>query len=250
VRIAPLKTSPDFVRFQRAYNPNADYHFFTTSTAEFNNAVAAGYRDETAGQPGFQVVSDYAAGTALIHRLYNLTTGRHYYTVSAGERDSLVRIGWRFEKDEGFMAVGPGAGLTEVFRLYNRNSGVHLYTENAASKNSILAAFPGIWEQHSSLGFATAIGANGVTRSAGSLIVAAHAEPASEILSSDVNSPLPLAIASPSTPTASGFATILSVTESTPANDFVAPSNGDEPDPAALDILYTGDLLSDLIPAW
>jgi hypothetical protein len=178
VLIAPLKTSADSLRFQRAYNPNADYHFFTTSTAEFNNAVAAGYRDETAGQPGFQVVSDYVAGSALIHRLYNLTTGRHYYTVSAGERDSLVKIGWKFEKDEGFMFVGPGAGLSEVFRLYNRNSGVHLYTENAASKNAILSAFPGIWEQHSSLGFATAVGANGVVRSAGSLIVAAAtAEP-------------------------------------------------------------------------
>jgi hypothetical protein len=251
VRIAPLKTASDPVRFQRAYNPNADYHFFTTSAPEFNNAVSAGYLDETTGQPGFSVVSDYVAGTALIHRLYNLTTGRHYYTVSAGERDSLVRIGWRFEKDEGFMSVGLAAGLTEVFRLYNRNSGVHLYTENAGAKDVILASFPGIWEQHTSLGFARAAGTDGVTRSSGSLIVAA-AEPGTEtpVIRTTVVTTTTLAIAVPPPAAALASVATLGVVD-TPAANSAPPrvaDSGAETD--SLDTLFAGDFLTELLPAW
>jgi len=59
-----------------------------------------------------------------------------------------------YEKDEGFMFSSQASGTIEIFRLYNTNSGVHLYTGNAAEKDAILAQFPGIWFQHSSLGFA------------------------------------------------------------------------------------------------
>jgi hypothetical protein len=154
VEIAALQTSTTENRFYRAYNPNADYHFFTTNRGEFTNAVAAGYRDETTGQQGFSIPADYVAGATIVHRMYNLSNGRHYYTLNSAERDILVQTGWRFEKDEGFMFTSPGAGRVEVFRLYNTITGVHLYTENAAIKTAILAQFPGTWVQHDSLGFA------------------------------------------------------------------------------------------------
>jgi hypothetical protein len=86
--------------------------------------------------------------------MYNPNSGRHYYTASAGERDSLKGVGWVYEKDEGFIHTSLQTGTTEVFRLYNNNSGVHLYTASAGEKNAILAAFPGIWVQHTSFGFA------------------------------------------------------------------------------------------------
>lgn len=153
----------------RAYNPNADYHFYTTSYAEFSAAVKAGYRDETVYHPGFSVLLTHEAGSLPIHRLYNLDSGRHYYTASSQERDFLVNIipppangpdtrtsGWRYEKDEGFIFTSQQAGTTEIFRLYNRNSGVHLYTQDATEKDNILRQFPGIWVQHTSLGFAFA----------------------------------------------------------------------------------------------
>lgn len=154
VEISSRHTSSPEVRFYRAYNPNADYHFFTTNRGEFTNAVAAGYRDESQGQQGFSIPTDYVSGASIMHRMYNLSNGRHYYTLNDAERDALVEAGWRFEKDEGFMFTTPGTGRLEVFRLYNRNTGVHLYTENAAVKSAILAAYPGIWEQHDSLGYA------------------------------------------------------------------------------------------------
>lgn len=153
------------VRFLRSYNPSADYHFFTTNTLEFNAALGGGYRNEATNQTGFALGYDPLPGAVPIFRLYNLETGRHYYTTNRVERDYLVglvpvtdpnynRIGWRYELDEPFVYPVQVPGTVEIFRLYNRNSGVHLYVESAAIKDGVLAAGGGVWEQHNSLGFA------------------------------------------------------------------------------------------------
>jgi hypothetical protein len=142
------------VSMWRAYNRTADYHFFTTSEGEFQAAVANGYTDESTGKPTFFVLNTGESGSGPVFRMYNPNAGRHYYTASAYERDSLRDVGWVYEKDEGFVFPSLEAQTTEVFRLYNKNSGVHLYTADAAEKDAILARFPGIWFQHASLGFA------------------------------------------------------------------------------------------------
>lgn len=141
-------------RMYRAYNPNADYHFFTTSSGEFSNAVAHGYSDETTGKGGFSVRAGQYVGTSALYRLYNSNDGRHYYTLSAGERDALQRTGWNYEAIEGFMFSSATSGTVEIFHLYNNNSGSHLFTESVSVKNAVLNAFPGIWVQQRSLGFA------------------------------------------------------------------------------------------------
>jgi hypothetical protein len=141
------------VAMYRAYNFTADYHFFTISQPEAENAVASGYRKEWPPLP-FRVASTQVAGSSALIRMYNPNNGRHLYTLSAGERDFLMGQGLICEKDEGFMLPAPQAGVVEVFRMYNRNSGTHLYTQNAAEKDFLLATFPGIWEQHASLGWA------------------------------------------------------------------------------------------------
>lgn len=146
--------------FLRAYNPTADYHFFTTNSIEFTNAVNHGYVDESTGQSGFLVYVDAVPGARAIHRLYNQNNGRHYYTTSDGERDFLISLGgWRFETDEGYLFTAATSGTVEIFRLYNSVSGVHLYTSNSVMKDAILAitnsgtgTHP--WAQHSSLGYA------------------------------------------------------------------------------------------------
>jgi hypothetical protein len=166
-RVVPTASLVDDTGLFRAYNPVADYHFFTTSRAEFDNAVTAGYMDETAGRSGIRVGGSAAPGLAPVYRLYNLQTGRHYYTVNTAERDALVAIvpppavgpdlrvtGWRFEKIEGYIRPGSTDGTVEVHRLYNKMTGVHLYLESGAAADQVLAKFPGVWERHSSFGFA------------------------------------------------------------------------------------------------
>ena len=166
VNVNPLDVSQiRKIRFLRAYNPTADYHFFTTNSFEFNAAVNGGYQNEVTNQTGFALGFDPLPGAVPIFRLYNLETGRHYYTTNAVERDSLVakvpitdpnynRIGWRYELDEPFIYPVQVPGTVEIFRLYNKKTGVHLYVESAAIKDAVLATGGGVWEQHNSLGFA------------------------------------------------------------------------------------------------
>jgi hypothetical protein len=183
---ATLKVStaePRSTRMYRAYNPNADFHFFTTSFAQFDNAVRAGYRDETAGNSGFEVLESPLTddvGTATpIYRVYNLQRGFHYYTLNLNEKNFLVNIvpppasgpdtrttGWRDEGIEGYMYAAPAgstapSGTTLVHRLYNNNSGVHLFTQDVNVRNAILAAFPGVWVEHDPVGYGFAVNASG-----------------------------------------------------------------------------------------
>lgn len=141
-------------RMYRAYNIERDFHFFTQNRLEFQSAVSAGWRDETTGQKGFSVTQEPLANTQLLNRLYNPNKGSHYYTLDVNERDALVNVGWVSEGTVGRLFTTQSPGTTELFRLYNRNSGVHLFTIEASVKNAILAAYPGIWEQHASVGYA------------------------------------------------------------------------------------------------
>ena len=181
LKVANAEPRP--TRMYRAYNPNVDFHFFTTSFAQFDNAVRAGYRNETTGNPGFEVlegaVSDDLGTATPIYRVYNLQRGFHYYTLNLNEKNFLVNIvpppvsgpdtrttGWRDEGIEGYMYAAPSgstapAGTTLVHRLYNNNSGVHLFTQDVNVRNAILAAFPGVWVQHDPLGYGFAVTASG-----------------------------------------------------------------------------------------
>lgn len=152
-------------RFGRMYNPTANFHFFTANHAEFlalRNNPASGYLDETTNRQGF-VLLNFNFGTpelAPLYRLYNPVAGFHYYTFNTSERNYLVGLGWRYERDEGFIYTRPptpfdptlGSPPVEIFHLYNRASGSHLYTESTSTRDAILA-LPN-WERQTSLGFA------------------------------------------------------------------------------------------------
>lgn len=152
---AGLEIEP--TRMLRAYNPNAGVHVFTTSVAEFSIIVGYGLTDEATNNPGFNVNTQPGNGADPLHRLYNPNNGSHYLTMSDGERDALVSIGWVFERDDGFAfsTAVPGAGLSEVFHIYNNRSGDHFFTTSMAEVTA--AVVPGgDWVVQTSLGFAFA----------------------------------------------------------------------------------------------
>ncbi|GBG97498.1 hypothetical protein [Lactococcus termiticola] len=71
-----------------------------------------------------------------VYRVYNPNSGEHLFTTSAYEKDSLVKVGWRYES----IAFHSG-GNTPVYRLYNPNAGIgaHLDTSSLYEKNSLVS---------------------------------------------------------------------------------------------------------------
>ena len=114
----------------RLYNPNSGEHFYTASTSERQDVIAAGWTDEGEGWVA-PVESDEP-----VYRVYNPNGGDHHYTTSLEERDILVSLGWR---DEGIGWYSAGHDATPVWREYNPNakSGAHNFTTS--------------WEEHAGL---------------------------------------------------------------------------------------------------
>ena len=75
-----------------------------------------------------------AEASQEMYRLYNPNSGEHFYTGSVGERDNLLREGWR---NEGTGWRAPDGG-TAVYRLYNPNAGDHHYTLNTNEVNYLV----------------------------------------------------------------------------------------------------------------
>lgn len=68
-----------------------------------------------------------------IYRVYNPNSGEHLHTMNAGERDYLIRLGWR---NEGISMHVDGTGY-DLYRLYNPNSGEHFYTLTAKERDNL-----------------------------------------------------------------------------------------------------------------
>lgn len=79
----------------------------------------------------FAIESDAAQN---MHRVYNPNSGEHFYTANGAEKDSLVKVGWKYE---GIGWVAPDKGA-DVYRVYNPNSGDHHYTLNYNEKENLV----------------------------------------------------------------------------------------------------------------
>ena len=77
-----------------------------------------------------------SGGTQPMYRLYNPNSGEHFYTASAGERDSISRVGWRYE---GIGWTAPKKSNTPVYRLYNPNAGDHHYTTSKGERDVLVS---------------------------------------------------------------------------------------------------------------
>lgn len=74
------------------------------------------------------------ADAADMHRLYNPNSGEHFYTATGGEKEHLVKVGWKYE---GIGWTAPSNG-NAVYRLYNANAGDHHYTLNVGEKDHLV----------------------------------------------------------------------------------------------------------------
>lgn len=123
-------SSSSTVKGYRLYNPNGGggQHLFTTSAAERDRLIKAGWREEAGS--GFST-----SGTA-IQRYYNPNNGDHMYTINPTEQNTLKNAGWKYEGVAGYAS---GSGKT-TYRLLNPNTGTHMFTSNPAEVAKLVAA--------------------------------------------------------------------------------------------------------------
>ena len=81
----------------RLYNSKSGNHFFTTNDQELLTAQRVGYAYEGVVGRAYSPSVAASNGFTVIQRFYNGLTGEHFYTSSATEASSLVRLGYSAE---------------------------------------------------------------------------------------------------------------------------------------------------------
>jgi hypothetical protein len=118
------------VPLYRALNLSNGDHFYTTSDAEYANALKSyGYRGE--GTAGF-IYGTSDIDTLPFFRLFAPSSGDHFYTTSPFERDNALTNGYRDEGFIGYVRSNANRGDEPFYRSYNPNNGDHFYTMSAA----------------------------------------------------------------------------------------------------------------------
>ena len=126
----------------RAFNEtNTDLAIEFIGTEEQWLALLANSKDETVKQTPVVAVptpeKEPAAGQINMYRMYNPTSGEHFYTGSKKERNTLIKAGWKYE-GVGFKA--PVKSNSPMYRLYNPNAGDHHYTASVKEKDQLVNA--------------------------------------------------------------------------------------------------------------
>lgn len=76
-----------------------------------------------------------------VYRLFSLTTGRHFFTINEGEKNSLVASGtWRYEGVAYYAYATYAFGSTPLYRFYSSAGKAHFFTPSEAEKNSLLGS--------------------------------------------------------------------------------------------------------------
>ncbi|MDR2976659.1 MAG: hypothetical protein LBV19_05040 [Streptococcaceae bacterium] len=86
-------------------NPNTWDTLLTTSPFEANQVSKAGWLNIVSGSSVSLKWAFHSGGSVSIYRLYNPDAGKHFYTASTFEKNSLVSAGWRLESSSVFKAL-------------------------------------------------------------------------------------------------------------------------------------------------
>jgi V8-like Glu-specific endopeptidase len=89
----------------RLNNPTTGEHFYTTNANERTSLVNSGWKYE---QVAFYGAASTASGAMPVYRLFNPNAkgkASHFFTVTASEKDSLVKSGWKLESSAAWYAL-------------------------------------------------------------------------------------------------------------------------------------------------
>ncbi|MBA3506277.1 MAG: DUF1800 family protein [Betaproteobacteria bacterium] len=88
--------------------------------------------------------SAYAQDASPVYRFYNTQKGLHFFTISAEERDDVLRrYPWFTYEGVAFYGYTQAQPDTRaVYRFFNTSTGAHFYTMSASERDFIVATYP------------------------------------------------------------------------------------------------------------
>lgn len=122
----------------RLYSSSLGSHVWTTNTTDRANLIAAGYTSEGTAFTAISSVRQEKAppsGKYLVYRFSGMPGNSHFWTTAVGERDSMIRAGYRYEGVAWHSSVSSTS--VPVYRLYSPSMRKHLYTTSAHEKNTL-----------------------------------------------------------------------------------------------------------------
>jgi outer membrane protein assembly factor BamB len=97
-----------------------------------------------------------------LYRLFNPTSGEHFYTTDSNELNTLTARGlFRSEGIPGYLGHTSGSGLLAVYRLFNPTSGEHFYTTDANEESTLVAK--GLFRLESVIGYVSSASGSGLS---------------------------------------------------------------------------------------
>ncbi|CAM3442999.1 trypsin-like peptidase domain-containing protein [Paracidovorax anthurii] len=84
------------------------------------------------------------SGRSAVYRFYNRSTGAHFFTQSAGERDFVIQTypAFSYEGVAFYAYAGPTTGQSAVYRFFNTGTGAHFYTISQGERDFVQATYP------------------------------------------------------------------------------------------------------------
>ena len=136
--ITPTTTGVQVFRF---FDTSTGTHFYTADAAERDRTVAT-RTDLTYEGVGLNADTPQAdPNAAPVFRFFDTSSGAHFYTASAAERDGLAHgaSGLTYEGVAFYEDPTAQANDTAVYRFFDKVDGTHFYTPNQTEFASVLA---------------------------------------------------------------------------------------------------------------
>ena len=140
-----------FFRYRGASN---DY-LYTTNAAEINTTTIGetglyGYTYEGVACQVYPASdSERPQSTVAFYRYLNTVSGKHFYTINAGEigttASGAIRKPWRSEGIAAFIYPTPQPDAVPFYRYYQNKLDAHLYTTNFTEIGTIIVGQVGFY---------------------------------------------------------------------------------------------------------
>ncbi len=137
----PVATTAPIYRF---LNKRKTSHFYTMDKAERDNLIANNSANWKYEGVAFNASTGPATGFAAVYRFYSAAYNSHFYTMDAGEKNTLIATNknWSYQGIAYYAKTTVGAGFAPVYRFYGASYKSHFWTKDVNEKNAIVAGNP------------------------------------------------------------------------------------------------------------